>query len=43
MTLTKLHITESIQGQLKISKHASYELVENLLELIQVGYQCIGG
>jgi len=35
MTLTKLQITESIQGQLKISKNASYELVENLLEVIK--------
>ena len=35
MTLTKQHITESIQGQLKISKNASYELVENLLEVIK--------
>ena len=35
MTLTKQHITESIQGQLKISKNASYALVENLLEIIK--------
>ena len=35
MTLTKQHITESIQGQLKISKNASYELVENILEVIK--------
>ena len=35
MTLTKLHITESVQERLKISKNASYELVENLLEVIK--------
>ena len=35
MTLKKLHISESIQEQLKLSKNESYELVENLLEIIK--------
>jgi len=35
MTLKKVHISESIQEQLKISKKESYNLVENLLEIIK--------
>ncbi|MBW1893610.1 MAG: HU family DNA-binding protein [Deltaproteobacteria bacterium] len=35
MTLTKLQIIESIQEQLKLLRTESYELVENLLEIIK--------
>jgi len=35
MTLKKLHISESIRDQLEISSKESYELLENLLEIIK--------
>ena len=35
MTLKKLHISESIRDQLEISAKESYELLENLLEIIK--------
>ena len=35
MTLTKLPISESIRDQLEISSKESYELLENLLEIIK--------
>ena len=35
MTLTKAHVTDSIHGQLGISRKKSSEIVETLLEIIK--------